>query len=106
MASNILKVSRTWTQCLAALLCWHVLAILKNAAHTIMPKSLLCKCFFRSLIIRLSKNKRNENIDKNFAYVASTDWQQQQASVAQGIILVAVKRETWVQAQVGAEKDV
>ena len=38
--------------------------------------------------------------------VASTDWQQQQASLAQGIIPVAVKRGTWVQAQVGAEKDV
>ena len=63
--------------------------------------------FFRSLSIRLSKNKRNKkNIDKHFAYVASTDWQQQQASVAQGIIPVAVKRGTWVQAQVGAEKDV
>ena len=48
LSSNILIVSRTWTQCLAALLCSHVLTILKNAAHAIMPKSLLCKYFFSS----------------------------------------------------------
>ena len=64
-STNIFRLCRTWTQCLAALLCSHVLAILKNASNTIMPRGLLC------FSIRLSENTRNKkDIDKNFAYVA------------------------------------
>ena len=63
--SNILNVSSNWTLWLTTLQYSHVLTILKQAAYMTMPKCLICKCFFCSLSIRLSKNKRDKKPSTN-----------------------------------------
>ena len=102
--SNILNVSRTWTQWLTTLLSSRVLAILKYAAYKTMLKCLICKSFSLIKHTALQKQARQKAMDQ-YLYVATTDRQQQQASVAQWIGPVTLKRGAWVRSRVVEEKD-
>ena len=102
--SNNLNVSRTWTQWLTTLLSSRVLAILKYAAYKTMLKCLICKSFSLIKHTALQKQARQKAMDQ-YLYVATTDRQQQQASVAQWIGPVTLKRGAWVRSRVVEEKD-
>ena len=103
--SNVLNVSRIWAQWLTAVLFSLALTILKHAAYSIMLKLSIWTSFCAHWEYSLTKTSETKiQWPKIFAW-SQLNRQKQQASVAQGIRPMTVKRRAGVQAWVGAEID-